>query len=288
MIDLSYNKKVLSLDSKLYTYLSDVLKDESIDEILMNSTYSILICYNDHSIKEVESIYSSMDELIYDMQNFSFFLKTRLDPSFPINGGVFYIGDINVRWHFVLPPINVDGPLLSFRRHRFDSVDVEGFKNIDKYFSYIEDIFKNNKPLIVCGTTGSGKSSFLFSCLKKWCLDSRVIFVEHILELPLFSSRWVRLVEKISNIDGYGGYGLESIFKEVLRLRPDKIVVGEIRSQEEILVFIEALESGHGGVYTSIHAGNYLQLESRINRILGNKKIEKLEFFQNFKFFKNY
>ena len=65
-------------------------------------------------------------------------------------------------------------------------------------------------------------------------------------------------------MDGYGGYKLDEIFKEVLRLRPDNIVVGEIRDQNEMRVFFDALQSGHRGVYTTCHAGSPHQLELRL------------------------
>lgn len=271
--------------SRLVNLVLSIFKDPSVDEILFNSIHSILIHKNFSQTQKSCSCYESEEDLIEDMQLFSYSMGIRLDPSCPINGGIINIEGLDIRWHFVLPVVSVTGPLLSFRRHRFFELDIHSFidenasikeKSLDLVESILSDIFLNKEPLIICGATGTGKTSLMLSCLKKYLNNSRVVLIEKVRELPECSQSWIHLVEKSANIDGYGAYKLETIFKEVLRLRPDNIVVGEIRDQEEIQVFLDALQSGHEGVYTTIHAGSYTQLESRFQKFIKKQDLKEV------------
>ena len=270
--------------SRLVNLVLSIFKDPSVDEILFNSVHSLLIHKNFSQVQEASSIYESEEDLIEDMQFFSYSMGIRLDPCCPINGGIINVEGLDIRWHFVLPAVSVTGPLLSFRRHRFYELDIHSF--IDKTENkqrldlcpekILSSIFFNKEPLIICGATGTGKTSLMLSCLKEYLKNSRVVIVEKLRELPVCSKSWIHLVEKAPNIDGYGAYKIETIFKEVLRLRPDNIVVGEIRDQEEIQVFLDALQSGHEGVYTTIHAGSYTQLESRFQKLVKKQDLKEV------------
>jgi Flp pilus assembly CpaF family ATPase len=133
---------------------------------------------------------------------------------------------------------------------------------------------------LICGETGSGKSTFLSSLLNKYCRGEKVVILESLLELPLSSNLWMKFIERKTDIEGRGGIKLSSIMKETLRIRPDRIIVGEIRG-DECLVFLDSINSGHSGGISTIHAGNIEQLKAKLCLILMEFKhdvgyIEKL------------
>ena len=268
--------------SKLYRSLFPFFKDSTTDEVLINSVRSCAVYKSQGELKILDPIYDDEDSLIEDMQYFAYALGVRLDATCPINGGLFHVDNMDIRWHFVLPSVSVGGALLSFRRHRFDSLELDSFidksscKDLGQCIHILESIFNRSHPLIVCGATGTGKTSLLYTCLKRFLSLNRVTIIEKIREFPPVSRGWVHLVERSPNIAGYGGYKIEDIFKEVLRLRPDNIVVGEIRDKNEMKVFFDALQSGHQGVYTTCHAGSPKQLGSRLASLIDQRDVSSV------------
>ncbi|MEZ4741533.1 MAG: ATPase, T2SS/T4P/T4SS family [Bdellovibrionota bacterium] len=250
-------------------WLEDILEkfdDHDVDEILINSIYSLeLVSGNSKKIEA--SPFKSKVDLTRSIQDFSFSQGLRLDPVLPANGGM--IASTQYRWHAIIPPAACDGPLFSVRRHRFANIELTDFLFADKSMAlYLENAFRMRLPMLICGPTGSGKSTLLSSLLKKCSLDERVIILEKILELSTHKN-WIRLVAQPISIQTGAQITLKMLFEESLRIRPDRLIIGEIRG-DEIGIFFELISSGHGGAAATIHASSLDELEIRIIKMMLN------------------
>lgn len=249
--------------------------DEEVDEVLINGNRSVFLQKGTISHQE-KSLFNSAEEVTKAIQEFSFLQNMRIDPYFPVAGGDFLEG--NYRWHAVIPPVSSDGGLFSLRKHRFTSIGVESFHFNDEVFDHMEELILNKKNILICGETGSGKTSLLISLLKKYSRSERVMLLESLAEMPLLFPSWARMVERTKTVGGHLEVSLDSLLKESLRLRPDRIVVGEIRGKEGV-VFLESLIAGHSGCMATLHAASIHDVKNRFELLLLKEGLS-LEFIE--------
>ena len=156
------------------------------------------------------------------------------------------------RVHAVLPAGVSNKPLLSIRKHSNKTVPLSG---------ELQKVVQNKQNFLISGGTGSGKTTLLRSMLGN--LPERVITIEDVGELGFDSPNYVSLVSRPPNIEGAGEIGLERLFREALRMRPDRIILGEVRGAEFGLL-LQALNTGHAGSGATIHANSLRALPSRL------------------------
>jgi pilus assembly protein CpaF len=174
----------------------------------------------------------------------------RIDLSMPF-------ADVSVegfRVHAVLPAGVSAVPLLSIRKHNSRVVPLT---------RELQEIVESRQNFLVSGATGAGKTTLLRSMLGG--LNDRVICIEDVGELGFAGSNYVSLVSRPPNIEGVGELSLERLFREALRMRPDRIVLGEVRGAEFGLL-LQALNTGHSGSGATIHANS---AKAVISRLLG-------------------
>jgi pilus assembly protein CpaF len=237
--------------------------DRGIDEVLFDGLDSFAIVKG-----EVKSYGRSplKDMELSRIQDFALSQGVRWDPVQPAAGGMFktsVAGDeMYYRWHGLLQPVARDGLLLSIRRHRLNEIGVGDFiRSGDQ--TRIMGMLNTCSPVLVMGPTGSGKTSFMVSMLMSFAEHERVAIVEHLPEVPRLSQRWIRLCGQPPLLSGEGGFKLETLIDELLRLRPDRIVIGELR-REEVPAYRRALLAGHGAVWTTVHAASAHELPQRM------------------------
>lgn len=244
--------------------------DDALDEILVNGTSAMALVGRKSTVYE-SSPFADRAGMSVWVQDLAHAQGIRLDPLCAAAGGML---DSGYRWHALLPPLCVDGPLLSLRRHRFASIQLDHFAG-DRAGAV--QAASDGSAMLIAGPTGAGKTSFLSALLAHHALSERVVVVESLQELPALSPSWIRLVERRANIEGAGAISLATLLHEAMRLRPDRLVVGEIRGPEA-RTFLEALTTGHRGVMATIHAGSPEQAYLRLATLAGAspKKIERL------------
>jgi pilus assembly protein CpaF len=242
---------------QLLTYL----EPSEVDEVTINSTEGLWV-FSQGKAHRYQPPFSSADAMLSWLYEFSATLKARLDPLLAGNGGALMDGAF--RWHCLLPPVASDGPLFSLRKNRFTSLNLADFGDANGELPKIASHFSSRLPLLIAGPTGSGKTSFLAALFRgsEAAQSERIFCLERIQELPKLTPHWIRLAHQEENCDGLGGISLEKLLHETLRLRPDRMIVGEIRS-DEASVFIRALHTGHGGIVSTIHAGSIEQITHR-------------------------
>ncbi len=233
--------------------IEEIFADLSVEELLVNGACSAWVCART-GMRALASPFVDQRDALRWVQDLARRSGVRLDPLYPANGGMLQVTGL-YRWHCVLPPIAVDGPLISIRRHNFSRLTLDDFGLAADVRQALVQAISRRRPLIICGATGAGKTTFLAALLNTYMRDERVIILEHIAELPCASERWMRLVERAPNIEGIGAVGMDRLLEEALRLRPERFVIGEIRGREAP-TYIRSLMAGHGGSLATMHAGS--------------------------------
>ena len=232
--------------------LMTFFSDPAVDELVVNGGCGVWLVLGD-SLRAATSPFVHSEEVAMWAQELARHNGIRLDPLCGAAGGS--LRDEAFRWHCVLPPLAPDGALFSLRRHRFDSLCLSDFRSSPGATEQLCGVMERRESLLIAGPTGGGKTTLLAALLRLHAASERVILVESLSELPLPSLCSVRLLERRPNLEGIGAVSLTRLVQEALRLRPDRLVIGEIRGHEAG-AFCEALMSGHQGVMSTIHANN--------------------------------
>ena len=174
------------------------------------------------------------------------------------------------RAHAVLPPISTAGPLLSIRiaraaPWRLTDLEREGMVDASQALRLRAAVLAR-RNVLVCGPAGSGKTSLLAALMAEVPPQERIVTVEDVAELAIDHPHVVGLEARQSNTDGVGGIGLTALVRETLRMRPDRIVVGECRGAE-IAELLGALNTGHDGGAGTVHCAGASGLGARLEAL---------------------
>jgi len=179
------------------------------------------------------------------------------------------LGD-GVRVHAVLPPVSTGGALLSLRlpaavRPALDDLDADGFF-ADIALAGIRELVARRANLLVTGAGGSGKTTFLAALLSSAPDHERIVVLEDVAELRIDHPHVVALEARQVNLEGAGGIGLDRLVREALRMRPDRLVVGECRGAE-LRELLAALNTGHDGGAGTLHANSLADVPARLEAL---------------------
>jgi pilus assembly protein CpaF len=163
------------------------------------------------------------------------------------------------RVNAVVPPVSVDGPALSIRRFAVDPLELEDLLTlktlIPEIGELIKGIVKSRLNVVISGGTGSGKTTLLNVLSRFIPANERIVTLEDSAELQMKQEHVVRLESRPSNIEGKGEITQRELVRNSLRMRPDRIIVGEVRGAE-VLDMLQAMNTGHDGSLTTIHANS--------------------------------
>jgi Flp pilus assembly CpaF family ATPase len=244
----------------LFTKLIEKVEGETIQELYLNHE-GVLSCLLAGGERADLGIFCSANDVVELAWKLAWGAGLRLDPFSPFAGGV--IKGCSVRWHAAIPPAAPDGALIVLRKQSFSAECLKSFKFENFSESDILQWQKNGTSVVFFGPTGCGKTTLLFSLLQRYFMDCRVGIVESVVELPLASAAWFRLVQVGQDVAGKGGVAYDWLVAEMLRLSPQMIVLGEIRVAEAY-VWSELSRSGHGGILTTFHAGSTAEARGRL------------------------
>lgn len=239
--------------------LKNLFFQDDWDEIYINGTHALGILKGQNQIVQ-KSPFDNQKAMIREVQEFALSMNLRLDPYQPEAGGM--IPDKPVRWHAIIPPAAPEGPLLSFRLHRMQSITPESFADPNRYMNQIDSVFQEGLPLVICGETGSGKSTLLHALMSQYSLNKRVLIFEETNELPLTGPLWGKLLSKGNDLSGSGSVTFEQLFRMAMRLRPDQLVFGELKGQEAA-IFCQGVLSGHQSGMATLHATDIEDMKLR-------------------------
>ncbi len=243
--------------------LEKYLEDDSITEIMVNNHQEVFI---ERAGKLVNSgdRFSSDQAVLSVIERIITPLGRRIDESSPMVDARLKDGS---RVNSIIPPLAIKGPSLTIRKFakkRLTFEDIIDYGSINREMvEFLKVCVEQRKNIIVSGGTGSGKTTLL-NVLSNFIPDSeRIITVEDAAELKLYQPNLVSLEARPANLEGRGAITIRELVKNTLRMRPDRIVVGECRGGEA-LDMLQAMNTGHDGSLTTAHANSPRDALSRL------------------------
>jgi pilus assembly protein CpaF len=235
--------------------LEALLKDRDISDILVNRFDQVFI-ERDGKLEETPVVFKDDRHLMQIIERIVSSVGRRIDESSPMVDARLQDGS---RVNAIIPPLALDGPALSIRRFRTDRLGAQDMVERDSMTQPMLDFLRgavgSRLNIIVSGGTGAGKTTLL-NVLSGFIHDTeRIVTIEDAAELMLRQRHVVRLETRPPNIEGKGAVRARDLVINALRMRPDRIVVGEVRGAEA-LDMLQAMNTGHDGSLTTIHANS--------------------------------
>jgi pilus assembly protein CpaF len=233
--------------------LEALLADPEISDILVNRHNQVYLERNGR-LEETDVVFQNDAHLLRIIERIVSMVGRRIDESSPMVDARLQDGS---RVNAVIPPLALDGPCMSIRRFRTDRIGaqdlVERQSLTQPMLDFLKDVVGARLNIIVSGGTGAGKTTLL-NALSSFISDrERIVTIEDAAELTLKQRHTVRLETRPPNIEGQGAVRQRQLVVNALRMRPDRIIVGEVRG-EEALDMLQAMNTGHDGSLTTIHA----------------------------------
>lgn len=245
-----------------------LLRDTSVTEILVNGSRNIFV-ERDGVLHPVDLRFIDDAHLVRVIQRILAPLGRRLDESSPMVDARMPDGS---RVNAVIPPIALNGPCLSIRKFRSDllkSADLLASKSLDvEILDFFRLAVERRCNIMISGGTGTGKTTLLNILSRLIDPRERIVTIEDTAELQLRHDHVVRLETRPPNADGHGEVAARSLVRNALRMRPDRIVLGEIRG-EEVLDLLTAMNTGHDGSMSTVHANSAQDALLRLETLVG-------------------
>jgi pilus assembly protein CpaF len=253
--------------------LEPLLKDESISDILIN-THSTVYVERYGKLEATGVQFQDTKHLVRIINKIVSAVGRRVDESQPMVDARLADGS---RVNAIIPPLAVDGPLVSIRKfakvpiHMARLVELGSVTN--EMAEVLRGIVRARRNVLISGGTGSGKTTLL-NALSAYIGDhERIITIEDSAELQLQQPHVGRLETRPSNIEGKGEVAQRDLVRNALRMRPDRIIVGEVRSGEAFDM-LQAMNTGHDGSMTTVHANSARDALSRLEQMIGMAGLE--------------
>ncbi|ASQ90249.1 pilus assembly protein CpaF [Prosthecochloris sp. GSB1] len=248
--------------------LEPLLADPAISEIMVNGSQNVYveksgrihltdICFGDdaHLMKIIDKIVSRVGR--------------RIDESSPMADARLPDGS---RVNAIIPPLALDGPVLTIRRFAVVPLQMQDLVEKNSLTPAMAELLsalvKVKSNILISGGTGTGKTTLLNILSGYIPSDERIVTIEDTAELQLQQDHVIRLETRQSNIEGKGEVTMRALVKNSLRMRPDRIVLGEVRSAE-VIDMLQAMNTGHEGSLTTVHANTPRDALGRLENLVG-------------------
>lgn len=248
--------------------LEPLIKDPDITEIMVNGPDKIFVERNG-VIEETEIVFESPERLDDLIQNMVARVNRSVNEANPVVDARLEDGS---RVNVVLSPIALNGPLITIRKFPESPMTIEDLIRYEsitpEVASFLEKLVKAKYNIFICGGTGSGKTSFLNALSSLIPKDERIITIEDSAELQLHSIKNIaRMETRNANTEGKGEIGINALIKTSLRMRPERVIVGEVRGKEA-LDMLQAMNTGHDGSMSTGHANSTRDMLSRLETMV--------------------
>ncbi len=235
--------------------LSDLMRDGSVTDVLVNGPSEVWV-ERDGCLERTDVSFEGTSDLVRLVDRLLARSSERVDLSNPMGDARLADGS---RIHVVLPPIAPNGPLVSIRRFGPAAWSLGDLAELGMFepdtTRKLHEWVRARKTIVVSGGTGTGKTTLLNALLVAVPGSERVVTIEETRELRPSCPHAVSLVARDHNQEGQGAVGVSALLRAALRMRPDRIVVGEVRGAEAI-VALAAMSTGHAGSLLTIHASS--------------------------------
>jgi pilus assembly protein CpaF len=260
-----------------YGPLTCFMTDPGVTDILVNGPNEIWIERNGR-LEATDTTFYDEDSLLRLIRRLVSENGGRVDPARPV-------ADVRLRdgsrMHVVLPPLSPRGPSVSIRRfatrYGLDALVERGMfdeTTAARFRRFIEE----RRTIAISGQTGSGKTTLMNALLSLIDERERVVLIEESSELNPSAPHVVSLLTRPPNVEGAGAVGLEDLFRAALRMRPDRIVVGEVRGREA-RVALDAMSTGHPGSLVTLHASSARSVRDRFASLAAADSLGAIDHF---------
>jgi pilus assembly protein CpaF len=246
--------------------LEDLLDDPTVEEVMVNGPGQVYV-ERGGQIEAVDAVFADEEELRNAIERILAPLGRRIDELSPMVDARLADGS---RVNAVIPPLAIDGPALSIRR--FGAVRpgarelVELGTLTEAQFELLEEAVRGRRSILVSGGTGSGKTTLLNALSSFVSPGERLVTIEDAAELRLQGRHVVRLESRPAGVEGRGEVTIRDLLRNALRMRPDRIVIGEVRGAEA-LDLLTALNTGHRGALSTVHANSPADALARLETL---------------------
>ena len=253
--------------------LEPLLKDDTVNDILVNGPQQIFVerdgklSLSDITFKDERHLLRIIDKIVSAVGR-------RVDESNPYVDARLADGS---RFNAMVPPIAVDGSLVSIRKFKKEKLAVDDLVRFgaftEEMAAYLQAAVSTRLNIIVSGGTGSGKTTTLNALSSFIDNSERILTIEDTAELQLQQVHVGRMESRPANVEGKGAVTQRDCLRNALRMRPDRIIVGETRG-EEVIDMLQAMNTGHDGSMTTIHANSARDGVSRLENMIAMSGIE--------------
>ncbi|MDK9756152.1 CpaF family protein [Vibrio sp. D173a] len=264
-----------------YGPLEDLLGDNTISDIMVNSLTETFVERNGKISRAYDVVFQNEDQVLRIAKKIVSPIGRRIDESSPMVDARLPDGS---RVNIIVPPIALDGCSISirkFREDKLDIVDLVQYESMTEEMAlYLSVMVRSAANIIISGGTGSGKTTLLNACSNEINEGHRVVTIEDAAELQLQHEHVVRLESRPASSEESGEVSIRSLVINSLRMRPDRIIVGECRG-DEAFEMLQAMNTGHDGSMSTIHSNNpkdaLIRLESMIMMTASNLSPESIK-----------
>jgi pilus assembly protein CpaF len=246
--------------------LEDLLADPLVEEVMVNGPGQVYV-ERGGRIEAVEAAFADEEELRNTIERILAPLGRRIDELSPMVDARLADGS---RVNAVIPPLAIDGPSLSIRRFGANRPGPRELVELGtlsaSQLTFLEKAVAKKSSILVSGGTGSGKTTLLNALSGFIAADERLVTIEDAAELRLQRRHVVRLESRPAGVEGRGEVTIRELLRNALRMRPDRIVIGEVRGAEA-LDLLTALNTGHRGALSTVHANSPADALARLETL---------------------
>ena len=248
--------------------ITELLKDKSVTEIMVNAPNEVYVEIDGKLVKDESVSFINPDHILRTIQKIVQPLGRTIDSSNPMVDARLKDGS---RINAIIPPLSLKGPVLTIRKFRDDLISIEDLLRngtmTRNMAVFLEECVKSKLNILVCGGTGSGKTTILNILSSFIGDDERIITIEDAAELKLKQSHVISLETRVDNYDSKSEITIRDLVRNSLRMRPDRIIVGEVRGGEAFDM-LQAMNTGHDGSLTTLHANSPVDALNRLETMV--------------------
>ena len=266
--ELSYIYNLIDNEVNGYGPLTELLKDKEITEIMVNSPNEIYIELDGKVIKDDSVSFINDDHIVRVVQRLIQPIGKTIDIAHPMVDARLEDGS---RLNAILPPLSLNGPVVTIRKFKSELANIEDLLRTGTLTPYmarfLEACVHAKLNILVVGGTGAGKTTLL-NVLSSFCdPNDRIITIEDAAELKLKQEHVISLETRTTNYEGEGAITIRDLVINSLRMRPDRIIVGEVRGKEAFDM-LQAMNTGHTGSLTTMHANSPVDALNRLETMI--------------------
>ncbi len=267
-IERGYIYNMIENEISGYGPLTELLEDPQISEIMVNGINEIYIELDGQVIQDTSISFINEEHIVRTIQRMIQPIGRTVDTAHPMVDARLRDGS---RLNAVLPPLSLNGPILTIRKFKEELSNIDDFLRggtMTPYMArFLEACVHAKLNIIICGGTGSGKTTLLNVLSSFIDNHERIITIEDAAELKLKQEHVISLETRLTNYEGQGEVTIRDLVINSLRMRPDRIIVGEVRGKEAFDM-LQAMNTGHSGSLTTMHANSPADALNRLETMI--------------------